>query len=186
MKSKEFLVKNILSIISIFASIISLTVFSGLITKNISEPIIALSIGVCTTIIFNFAYNFLSKREKSIFIIYNHEDSQIVKVIANDLKSKKFDVLLDLDLIKPGENINDKINYAIKKSNKIIVIFSKKSWDSKWVKAELGKVLEMQKSVIPVIISEDFTIPDEMKNIKYADLTNYNLEKLDKLISSLN
>lgn len=186
MKAKEYLVKNITTVVAVVATVISLTTFSTIISKSVSEHIIPVVIGVVVSVLSNFLYDYLAKSEKSVFIVYNHKDYKIVQLIAKHLRENKHNVLLDTEFIKPGENINDKINISIKKANKIIVVLSKDSANSKWVDAEIKRVLELQKNILPIVVTEDFTMPEGMKDIKYADLTNYDEEKIEKFVSSLN
>ncbi|HLO46000.1 MAG TPA: toll/interleukin-1 receptor domain-containing protein [Leadbetterella sp.] len=186
MNKKQYLAKNLISIISIVVAIASLTIFSGIISNSIVDIILHFAIGLVFSLILNFLFDFLLLKEKSVFIIYNHKDSEIVKLIATQLRQNKYEVLLDTELIKTGERISDKIDSSINKAKKIIIVISKNSANSKWVDLEIKKVLTMQKSILPIVVTEDFIIPDGMKDIKYEDLRNYDSEKINKFIVGLN
>ena len=93
--------------------------------------------------------------------------------IANTLKQKGYVVWFDEWKIKVGDSIIDKINKGIVESDFLLVLLSKNSIKSKWVKEELNaaKMKEIAKRkvfILPVLL-EDCEIPSLISDKRYAD-----------------
>ena len=90
------------------------------------------------------------------------------------LKAFDYDTWYDDWELLPGDSIIERIEVAISKSDVLLVLLSRSSADSKWVRRELSAGLARQLSgkgvmVIPVVV-EDCEIPDMLANTKYVDL----------------
>ena len=98
---------------------------------------------------------------KKIFISYASRDRIKANQIANFLISKGHEIWMDHRYIVGGEQWNDFLNKSLKSASYMIVLISKNSADSKWVKYETefaagtsGKVNGYQK-LIPIVLEQD-------------------------------
>ena len=104
------------------------------------------------------------------FISYSHRDSKFAKYLHKKLENYSFSgsgfkgntkplfpIFLDESELKAGLTLSDAIRDAIKSSEYLIVICSKNSMLSKWVKAELSFMRELGRDlkIIGVIPDQD-------------------------------
>jgi hypothetical protein len=71
------------------------------------------------------------------FVSYNSADKEFARKLAADLESQGIKVWLDQWAIRGGESISDKVQQGINTSDVFIVILSRSSVRSRWVKEEL-------------------------------------------------
>jgi hypothetical protein len=113
-------------------------------------------------------------REFGIFLSHSSMDGEKAQNIAEALKALKYPVWYSEWAIEPGQSIVEKINEALDRNDTLIVLLSKHSVASEWVKRELNTALMSQLSgeavtVLPILI-EDCNIPATLRNIKYIDM----------------
>jgi len=116
----------------------------------------------------------LGNQSIKLFISYSSHDKKIAQKIAKSLKNRGYRVWLDEWEIRVGDSIIDKIGKGIIGSDFLLILLSKKSVESKWVKQELNvaKMNEINKNkvfILPVLI-EDCNIPSMISDKKYANL----------------
>lgn len=102
-----------------------------------------------------------------IFISYSRQDRERVGFIAEALQAEGYSVWWDRD-IRAGEEFDDVIDKAIKKSAAIVVVWSKTSIRSNWVKEEAEDGVEDDK-LVPALIDE-VVIPRGFRRIQAAEL----------------
>lgn len=130
-----------------------------------------------------------TKKVYDIFISYSSKDKSVAEKLAYVLKEKGYNIWLDEWEILVGQNIVDEVYKGIRLSNYMIVVLSKSSCQSKWVKEELtaGKLQEIEQQkvkVLPVKI-EKCKIPAPLETKLYADLTTNWQDGLKNLLASL-
>lgn len=76
--------------------------------------------------------------QHKIFISYSHKDKGIATKICNILELADIKCWMAPRDIKGGEDYADVMEVAIKKCNKFLLIFSKNSAGSQYVKAEVS------------------------------------------------
>lgn len=111
--------------------------------------------------------------KKLVFISHSSEDKIFVEKLATDLKKYHLPLWFDKWEIKVGDSIVEKINEALGIMTDLVLILSKKSVNSKWVKKELStalmrKLKDNSVKVLPVLI-EECEIPIIIIDLKYAD-----------------
>jgi len=87
-----------------------------------------------------------------IFISYKREEQPTARKLANALESEGWTVWWDPRL-RAGERFNDVIENALKESKCVVVMWSKRSVESQYVKDEATYALE-RKKLIPIKIEE--------------------------------
>lgn len=102
-----------------------------------------------------------------IFISYSRADRERVAHIAEALEAEGYSVWWDRD-IRAGEEFDHVIDHAIKQSKAIVVVWSKTSVTSNWVKEEAEDGVAAN-TLVPVMI--DFVmIPRGFRRIQAAEL----------------
>ena len=127
----------------------------------------------------------------SCFICYSSIDKKFARMIADVISKVGYGVWIDEGEIRIGDSFFDSIGEALKTIKFLIVILSKNSIQSEWVKKELHIALSRQLKerrviVLPVLV-ELCEIPIFLQDIKYADFTNEDTFQKDAqtLISDL-
>lgn len=105
-----------------------------------------------------------------IFLSYKSEDIPRAKIIAEALEQHRYSVWWDR-MILPGKTFDQVIKEEINAANCVIVLWSKKSVESEWVKNEAREGIK-RKILIPVLI-EDVNIPFEFRHIQAANFTDW-------------
>jgi ABC-type sugar transport system substrate-binding protein len=105
-----------------------------------------------------------------VFISYKREDRTRVEPLVQALKSKRFDVWWDVDLL-PGERIGQAIQEILNKVSCVIVIWSKRSLKSDWVpdEAAFGRDHDM---LLPITI-DGLPPPLGFQQFSTVDLQNW-------------
>ena len=70
-----------------------------------------------------------------VFISHSHADNVDVERLANEIRSKGFDVWVDLTNLHFGSNLKD-IFPVIEGCSAFIVVMTPHSWASEWVQNE--------------------------------------------------
>lgn len=118
--------------------------------------------------------NLLEKlRYKKIFISYSSKDRKFVQRFVKDLRSIGFGVWVDYWELKIGDSLIEKIPTGIKESGWVVVILSKNSIKSNWVRKELSisltKEINLGKVFVLPIVIEDCNIPFSLVDKLYAN-----------------
>jgi hypothetical protein len=105
-----------------------------------------------------------------IFISYSSEDRGKAKDIAEALVEQGFSVWWDRSIL-PGETFATVIEAALDAAKSVIVLWSRTSVSSKWVKTEASEG-DRRGIIIPVLI-DDVKIPLAFRRIQAADLKDW-------------
>jgi beta-lactam-binding protein with PASTA domain len=103
-----------------------------------------------------------------IFLSYAHEDRGKAKLIAEALSKTGWGVWWDRK-IPPGKTFDEVIEQALDRAQCVVVLWSKTSVGSHWVKAEATEGVRRQ-ILVPALLDE-VRIPLEFRRIQAADLT---------------
>lgn len=110
-----------------------------------------------------------------VFISYSHADKPFASRLAEDLKRRRTPIWIDDAEVKVGDSIVRKIEEGISGAQYLIVLLSKNSVESDWVRRELEIAVndEMEigsVKVLPCLI-EECALPVFLKGRLYADFT---------------
>lgn len=124
-----------------------------------------------------------------IFISYSHQDKPSVEMITERLQSAGHEVWVDHLKLKPGDNINRKIQQGIESADAFLVVVSANSLRSKWVLQEfsslaLSELSKREPKIIPILL-DDSAVPSYLSNYLYIDLSREPSSGLDSLVDSL-
>lgn len=120
----------------------------------------------------------------TIFFSYSRDDSEFVLTLAKNLRQSGANIWLDQLDIKPGTRWDKSIETALKNSNTLLVILSKKSVESTNVMDEVSFALEENKTVVPVLL-EECDIPFRLRRLQFADFSKDQSKGLKTLADAL-
>jgi hypothetical protein len=105
-----------------------------------------------------------------IFISYARADKEKAELLANAFSRKGWSVWWDRE-IPPGKSFDETIENALSSARCVVVLWSKTSVSSRWVKTEAAEGAE-RGILVPALI-DDVKIPLEFKRIEAADLSDW-------------
>jgi len=108
-----------------------------------------------------------------IFLSHSSKDKPFVEKLAKDILGLDVEVWLDKWEMKVGDSLFDKIEEGLEASDFLIIILSKNSVNSSWVRKELNAILcdeisSKNVKVLPALI-DDCCIPIFLREKLYAD-----------------
>jgi len=106
-----------------------------------------------------------------IFISYSRRDSSTVEALATALSDKGLSVWVDRSGIQEGDAYDTQIEDAIAQTRVVIVLWSKNSIKSHWVRAEAAYALNEHK-LLPLSIDESQP-PLQFRQIQTLDFTGW-------------
>ena len=125
----------------------------------------------------------------SVFISYNHNDSNFAERLALELTRRDIKVWKDSWRIGVGDSLIQKVQDGLEGASFLCVIFSKNSLASEWVKLEITagllREIEERKVLILPIVIDDCKLPLLVRGKSYADFRGDFEEGLKKLLAVL-
>jgi hypothetical protein len=129
---------------------------------------------------------------KNIFISYSRRDQEFVTRLAADLNAQVAGVWFDQSAIQAGEKWHDEIMEGIRECKAFILVLSPDAAESKYVREEINKALELGKTIFPIVYRHgrwSGELQELVKEIQTLDLRSgsytYNFQKLvDGLIEA--
>jgi hypothetical protein len=129
------------------------------------------------------------KDERVAFISHSTKDKPFVRKLAADLVSNGVRVWLDEQQILVGDSIPEKIAQGLAESDFFLLVASKNSVESPWVKKELNNALvqeiERRKVTVLPIKLDEAKLPDSIGDKLYANFTSSYEAGLKKLLESI-
>mgnify|MGYP001338115193 CR=1 FL=1 len=142
--------------------------------------------------------NFIKRKDRplaDIFISYSSNDVEKVGRLVEALKANGANLWFDEEQILPGDDIIKKMSEGISQCRYYVICLSpsfEKKPPTSWVKKEfkmamIKETTEGKQSIIPVRIKKGGSIPHEIGEKAYADLTTAkrwakNIPKLFKVL----
>ena len=105
-----------------------------------------------------------------IFVSYASADRDRARAVAQALTEQGWSVWWDRK-IPPGKQFDEVIEEALDSARCVVVLWSKASVASQWVKTEAAEAMR-RKILVPVLI-EDVKIPLEFRRLQAADLSTW-------------
>lgn len=110
-----------------------------------------------------------------IFISYASEDKNRVKFLAHALEKKGWSVWWDRR-IPAGKSFDEVIHEALKAAKSVVVVWTKTSVKSTWVKNESRSGLR-RGILFPVMLLDEVEIPLEFEHLQAAHLMDWQPEQ---------
>ena len=122
-------------------------------------------------------------RLPTVFLSYTTNDQITVKAFAEVLRSKGLTPWIDQEQIVAGQSILENVSRGLQSANCLALFMSKYSMKSKWVQQELNIVMASRLSsrkngpiIIPILL-EDMDVPAILRDVKYIDLRDGDIER---------
>jgi len=113
-----------------------------------------------------------------IFLSYNREDQARAKLFAEAFAAQGFDVWWDVGL-KAGEAYDQVTEKALREARAVVVLWSRKSVESRWVRAE-ATLADRNRTLVPCMI-EPCERPIMFELTQTADLSHWQGETTDRV-----
>ena len=129
-------------------------------------------------------------RRPLVFICHSSRDKAFVRDLAERLGSAGVDTWLDELEIRIGDSIHERINEGLSRSDFLIVVLSKSSVASRWVREELNSAASLEKLsergvfILPVLL-EECDVPSLLLDRRYANFLEDPDTALQELIDSI-
>lgn len=113
-------------------------------------------------------------RRPLVFICHSSTDKPFVKRLEKRLLTDGIDTWVDHLEIRIGDSIHDKINEGLSKSDFLIIVLSKASIESRWVREELNSAASLEKLnrkgvfILPLLL-EHCNVPPLLLDRRYAN-----------------
>ena len=88
---------------------------------------------------------------KEIFISYSRRDQEFVTRLAGDLNAHVAGVWFDQSTIQMGQKWHDEIMDGIRECKAFVLVLSPDSMESRYVREEVNKALELGKTIFPIL-----------------------------------
>ncbi len=105
-----------------------------------------------------------------VFISYSTKDLPKVNHIKNMLEHSSIEVFVAEYSLLPGQPLSEKIINAIKSCNLFILLWSSSARDSEWVPQEIGIAKSSVKTILPVVLEPNLSLPGFISNLKYLNV----------------
>lgn len=110
---------------------------------------------------------------KHVFISYSTADSMQANRIKDELESKGIECFLAEKKIKGGDPFDVTIRQALIESYEVIILCSKTSLQSQWVKKESGAAWVLGKRIIPITHKVDIdALPEDLQKFQTFDYSD--------------
>jgi hypothetical protein len=121
-----------------------------------------------------------------VFISYSSHDAEFASLLKDALVSKGMRVWLDQDEIRPGDLFVEALETGVQASRAVTLIVSQRAIESKWVREEFYRALQMCHSygtrLIPILISgaipPGFLLSRQCIDFRKGDEFSSNMESL--------
>lgn len=123
----------------------------------------------------------------NFFMTYSHEDEEIAKRIATDLRNRGHNVWRDKDNIRFGESLRRAIEKGIQEAHFVLFLLSPWAVKSDWCQRELDIAIEKEKdgkvTVLPIIV-KSCAVPLILKSRRSLEIKHYE-EDIETFLSLL-
>jgi hypothetical protein len=126
----------------------------------------------------------------SVFISYAHEDKEVAQALADALRARGCRVWIDLENMRIGDDLADRIGKAIDSVDFLLAIISEESVRSAWCKRELGIAFDAamktdRVKVLPVRLGS-VALPPILKGLYSPRVDPANIDAMaDKIMADM-
>jgi hypothetical protein len=124
----------------------------------------------------------LAHSERKILFLFPDDEENIAKQIVQDLLKHKIRVILESELIKPGDNIQKTVKAVMNDIDTVLVINSRGQEEKRIQKLILSIAKLYKKRIIPVTTTKSKSADS---NIKGSDFSSEYDESFESLYESL-
>jgi hypothetical protein len=119
-------------------------------------------------------------KKPQLFLSYSSQDVELARAFSKALDAKGISVWDVAHSVRVGESVIGEIADAMRKSDAIAFLLSKKATDSSWVSREIGLAIadtkHQAKRIIPLLTSGDVEVPPFLRDLRYIDLSQMSVD----------
>ena len=116
-----------------------------------------------------------------IFLSYSHLDGDFVSQLISDCEQQGIEIWVDKKRLLVGDSIISKVQEAIDRALLVVVVLSRNSLISGWVKRELEQAysaeIEGRTTVMPIVLGPVEKLPGLLRPKLYADFSGWPHDK---------
>lgn len=116
----------------------------------------------------------------NIFVSYSTKDLPQVELLRQQLQGTPISVFVAEHSVQPSEELAPKISSAISECDLFVLLWSPNAKDSDWVPQEIGRATALKKSILPLVLTENITLPGFLQGLKYLAIYANPTESLAK------
>ncbi len=116
-----------------------------------------------------------------VFISYSTKDLSKVNHIKAMLEHSSIEVFVAEYSLLPGQPLSEKIINAIKSCNLFILLWSNSAKDSEWVPQEIGVAKSSLRTILPVVLEPNLSLPGFISDLKYLNVYQHPEQALEWL-----
>jgi len=102
-----------------------------------------------------------------VFISYSTDDLQTVNEVKEALENQGVEVFIAEYSVKPSQQLDPEIENAIRRTDLLVLLWSKHSTESAYVGAEIGYGKSLNRAILPIFLDEGLAAPPFLKDLKY-------------------
>lgn len=121
--------------------------------------------------------------DHKIFISYSHADIDVAEQVANALAGAGLKAWLDKREGKPGESLVNKINTALEAASYMLLLVSKTSIASDWVKREWMSAMASQDTVLLPLLLDVSRPPALLRDLIHIDFSQNREAAIQELLA---
>jgi hypothetical protein len=122
---------------------------------------------------------------KHIFISYKHEENEFAEMLMRQLQAAGFEIWVDTERLRAGENWREAINDAIKEAFALILVISPEAKQSEYVTYEWAFAQGAGVKVIPLLLKPTEKLHPQLEQLQYLDFIDRARPPWEKLIRRL-
>jgi hypothetical protein len=104
-----------------------------------------------------------------VFISYSTKNINEVNHIKKMLAHSSIDVFVAEYSLLPGQPLSETIINAINNCDLFLLLWSNSAKESEWVPQEIGVARSINKTILPVILEQNLSLPGFISNLKYLN-----------------
>ncbi|HEX2906611.1 MAG TPA: HEAT repeat domain-containing protein [Phototrophicaceae bacterium] len=120
-----------------------------------------------------------------VFVSYKHEDNDFATMVIRQLQLAGFQIWIDTEQLRAGENWRESINYAIKEALALVLIISPEARASEYVTYEWAFAQGAGVKIVPILVRPTDRLHPQLEMLQYLDFTDRARPPWDKLIRRL-
>ena len=102
-----------------------------------------------------------------IFISYSTHDLPQVELLRQQLNGTPIEVFVAEHSVQPSEDLSQVISNAISTCDFFVVLWSNNAQGSGWVSQEIGRASALNKTILPLVLHDNISLPGFISNLKY-------------------
>jgi hypothetical protein len=116
----------------------------------------------------------------NIFVSYSTKDLPQVELLRQQLQSTPISVFVAEHSVLPSEELASKISSAILECDLFVLLWSSNAKESDWVPQEIGRAMALNKSILPLVLTENIALPGFLQGLKYLAIHTNPAESIAK------